>query len=75
MESGLDDWRIHRKRGNQGKSLVLNGQGLTNPYTRDMRWESVSVWKSGAAFTPVESSTEVRDMQGKLVMTERKDGG
>ena len=52
--------------------LVLNAQGLTNPYTRDMKWESVSVWKSGAAFTPVQAVTEVRDMQGNLVMTERK---
>jgi hypothetical protein len=52
--------------------LVLSAQGLTNPYTRDMKWESVSVWKSGAAFTPVQAMTEVRDMQGNLVMTERK---
>ncbi|MCI0481803.1 MAG: DUF3108 domain-containing protein [Candidatus Dadabacteria bacterium] len=52
--------------------LVLSAQGITNPFTRDMKWVSVSVWKSGTAFTPVEASTEVKDMQGKLVMTERK---
>lgn len=50
---------------------VLNAEGITNPFTRDMKWESVSVWKSGASFTPVEASTEVKDMKGKLIMTER----
>jgi hypothetical protein len=48
--------------------ITLNGQGIRNPFTRDMSWKSVAVWKSGSSFMPVESSTEVRDMQGKLVM-------
>ncbi len=60
------------ERGESKVRLVLSAEGITNPFTRDMKWESVSVWKSGAAFTPVEASTEVKDMQGNLVMTERK---
>ncbi|MFI5322772.1 MAG: hypothetical protein ACHQ6U_04410 [Thermodesulfobacteriota bacterium] len=49
---------------------TLTGQGIRDPFTRNMSWESVSVWKPGPSFTPVESSTEVRDLQGKLVMTD-----
>ena len=60
------------ENGESKVRLVLSAEGITNPFTRDMKWESVSVWKSGAAFTPVEVSTEVKDMRGKLVMTERK---
>ncbi len=52
--------------------LVLKAEGITDPFTRDMKWESVSVWKTGESFTPVEASTVVKDSQGNLVMTERK---
>ncbi len=68
------DWTTEKftDNGETTVRLTLKGQGITNPFTRDMRWETVSVWKAGSAFTPVESSTEVKDMRGKVVMTERK---
>jgi hypothetical protein len=51
--------------------ITLDGQGIRNPFTQDISWKSVAVWKIGPSFTPIESSTEVRDMHGKLIMTDR----
>jgi len=51
--------------------IVLKGQGIRYPYAKDTKWESVAIWKSGSSFQPVESSTEVRDMQDKLVMKDK----
>ena len=60
------------ENGEKRVRVVLNGQGITSPYSRDMRWQAVSVWKAGSAFTPLDAVTEVKDMQDKLVVTERK---
>ena len=67
------DWTSEEiiENGETRIKTVVRGQGIKNPFTREMRWESVSLWKSGDSFTPVESSTEVRDLQGKLVMADR----
>lgn len=51
--------------------LTMNARGLTSPFTRDMKWQTVSVWKAETSFTPVEAVTEIKDMRGKLVMTEK----
>lgn len=50
---------------------VLKGQGIRYPYEKDTKWESVALWKTGSSFSPVESSSEVRDMKEKLVTTEK----
>ncbi len=66
-------WSIEEfvERGENRVRIVLNAQGIRDPFTRDMRWKAVSVWRAGAGFTPLESTTEVKDFQGRLVMTER----
>jgi hypothetical protein len=67
------DWtdEEYTENGETRVKTVLKGQGLRYPYANDTKWESVSVWKTGSSFTPVESSTEVRDMRDKLVMTDK----
>ena len=52
--------------------ITMNAEGLTSPFTRDMKWESVSVWRAEGSFTPLTAETEMRDMQGNPVMTEEK---
>ena len=56
------DWtdEEYTENGETRVKTVLKGQGLRYPYANDTKWESVSVWKTGSSFTPVESSTEVR---------------
>lgn len=68
------DWTDEEstENGETRVKTVLKGQGMRYPYANDTKWESVSVWKTGpSSFTPVESSTEVRDMRNKLVMTDK----
>ncbi|MEQ9619160.1 MAG: hypothetical protein RIG61_08310 [Deltaproteobacteria bacterium] len=52
--------------------ITMNAEGLTSPFTRDMKWESVSVWRADGSFTPLKAETEIRDMEGNPVMTEEK---
>ncbi len=59
-------------KGERRFRLTMNAEGLTSPFTRDMKWKNVSVWKAEENFSPVEAETEIKDMQGNLVMTEKK---
>ena len=67
------DWtdEVYTENGENRVRTVLKGQGLRYPYAMDTKWVSESTWKSGSSFLPLESSTEVRDMHDKLVMTDR----
>ncbi|MEW6144979.1 MAG: hypothetical protein AB1598_08195 [Thermodesulfobacteriota bacterium] len=57
--------------GERRVRVVLNAEGITSPFSRDMRWKAISVWRAASGFTPLESATEVKDTKGKLVMTEK----
>jgi hypothetical protein len=57
--------------GERRVRVALKAEGITSPFSRDMRWEEVSVWRAAAAFTPLKAATVFRDMKGKLVMTEK----
>lgn len=52
--------------------ITMYAEGLTSPFTKDMKWESISVWRADGNFTPLKAVTEIRDMQGNPVMTEEK---
>jgi hypothetical protein len=57
--------------GERRVRVVMNAEGITNPFSRDMRWKATSVWRAALGFTPIESATEYKDTNDKLVMTER----
>jgi hypothetical protein len=57
--------------GERRVRVVMNAEGITNPFSRDMRWKATSVWRAASGFTPIESAAEYKDTNGKLVMTER----
>jgi hypothetical protein len=57
--------------GERRVRVVLNAEGITYPFSRDMRWKATTVWSAASGFTPIESATEYKDTKGKLVMTER----
>jgi len=52
--------------------LVFKAKGLTSPFSEDMTWESISVWKAGGDFIPLESETRIKDMSGELVRIDKK---
>ena len=56
--------------GERKVRIRMNAEGLTSPFTKDMKWEAVSIWKADGSFTPLKAETEVRNMQGNPVMTE-----
>lgn len=53
-------------------TLTLSGEGLTSPFSRDMKWESVAVWKADGSFTPLHEETVTKDAGGKTVMKVNK---
>lgn len=51
--------------------IVMNARGLTSPFSKDMEWEAVSVWKEAdGKFLPVEAETVFKDTEGSVKMTE-----
>ena len=68
------NWEMEKfvENGVRKVRITMNAEGLTSPFTKDMKWESVSEWKADGSFTPVKAETEIRDMRGNPVMTEEK---
>lgn len=52
--------------------IIMNAKGLTSPFSKDMEWEAVSVWREAEGnFTPLHSETNFKDTKGNVVMTEK----
>jgi len=69
------DWISERyvENGEPEFKLVFKAKGLTSPFSEDMTWEYISVWKAEEDFTPLESETRIKDMSGKLVRIDKKN--
>ena len=68
------DWKtdIFVENGETKFKLVFNAKGLTSPFSRDMTWRSVSIWKAEDEFVPLESETKIKDLNGNVVMINKK---
>ena len=68
------DWKtdIFIENGETKFKLVFNAKGLTSPFNKDMTWRSVSIWKAEDEFIPLESETKIKDLNGNMVMIDKK---
>jgi hypothetical protein len=61
----------YEEEGETKVRIVMNARGLTSPFSKDMEWEAVSVWKEAEGkFVPVEAETVFKDTGGNVKMTE-----
>jgi len=61
----------YEEEGETKVRIVMDARGLTSPFSKDMEWESVSVWKEAdGKFLPVEAETVYKDTGGNVKMTE-----
>jgi len=69
------DWKtdIYVENGETKFKLVFKAKGLTSPFSQDMIWRSVSIWKAEDEFIPLESETRIKDLSGNLVMVDKKN--
>jgi len=68
------DWKtdVYVENGETKFKLVFDAEGTTSPFSTDMTWRSVSVWKAENEFFPLESETKIKDLADNLVMIDQK---
>ena len=68
------DWKADtfEENGEKKFRLIFNAKGLTSPFSKDMTWQTVAIWKAEDEFIPLESETKIKDLSGNLVMIDKK---
>ncbi len=52
--------------------LVLNGSGVTSPFTQETTWRAESLWNLNGGFFPVSADTVIKNTAGKTIRIEEK---
>ncbi|MBI3989881.1 MAG: DUF3108 domain-containing protein [candidate division NC10 bacterium] len=68
------EWTMEQVTVN-GQRLVRfteTGQGLYSPFREEVRWTLEAFWKTEDAFSPLSFEKTVRDLNGRLLVKERK---
>ena len=52
--------------------FLENGQGHYHPFRAEVRWTTEALWTSGESFSPLQSERKFTDLNGNLLITERK---
>ncbi|MEX0999253.1 MAG: hypothetical protein WD000_04765 [Thermodesulfobacteriota bacterium] len=68
------DWKteVYVENGETKFKLVLNAKGVTSPFSLEMTWRSVSIWKAEDEFIPLESDTKIKNLSGYVAMIDKK---
>jgi hypothetical protein len=68
------EWIMEQFTENGGRmvSFTVKGQGRYSPFKQEVSWESKAIWKADYSFSPLSSDMVIRDMNGRLLIKERK---
>ena len=58
--------------GQREVKITEAGQGRRSPFQQEVQWTVEALWKAESAFSPIRVERRVRDMNGRLLVTERK---
>jgi len=68
------EWALEPLTVNGQKEVKITetGQGRRSPFRQEIQWTIEAVWKAESALSPLRVERRVRDMNGRLLVTERK---
>jgi hypothetical protein len=74
VERWTADWTMEpwREKDRAAVRFTETGRGHFSPYVQPIQWTIEAVWAADGSFYPLRFQKDIKDMNGRLIATERK---